>query len=157
MVTLRPLTASDLDAVFAWQSDPVAIAMAAFTRADSGDRERFEEHQARIRSDPDNLVRAVEDADGVLVGTVGAYTMEGEREVTYWIARERWGEGLASAALIALLEIEPTRPLIGRVAAHNLGSATVLRRAGFVEVGVETAYAAGVGTDVEELVLRLDR
>lgn len=45
----------------------------------------------------------------------------------------------------------------GRVAAHNAASAKVLTRAGFVEVGSETAFAPGVGADVVERVYRLDR
>ena len=44
---------------------------------------------------------------------------------------------------------------MARVAAHNPGSARVLARAGFVEVGSETSYAAGVGADVVEQVYRL--
>ena len=82
--------------------------------------------------------------------------MEGEREVTYWIAPARWGQGLASRALRAFLEFEPTRPLYGRVAHHNAASAKVLARAGFVEVGRETSFAPGVGAEIVELIYRLD-
>jgi hypothetical protein len=50
------------------------------------------------------------------VGTIGSWTMEGDRQVSYWIDPARWGQGLASRALRAFLAIEPTRPLYGRVA-----------------------------------------
>jgi RimJ/RimL family protein N-acetyltransferase len=67
----------------------------------------------------------------------------------------RWGRGIASAALRTFLEIEVARPLFAHVAAHNLGSATVLKRAGFVRNGAETSYADGVGRGVVEHTYRL--
>lgn len=81
--------------------------------------------------------------------------MEGEREVTYWMDPSRWGQGIASAALDAFLREETTRPLFGRVAEHNAGSAKVLLRAGFVRVATETSYAEGVARDVVEHIFRL--
>jgi RimJ/RimL family protein N-acetyltransferase len=153
-VLLRMLQDADLDQLFEWERDPDAVAMAAFTRADPSDRAGFDAHHQRVRSDPANLLRAIDDGAG-LVGTIGSFTMEGEREVTYWIDPSRWGRGLASAALSAFLRLEVTRPLFARVAEHNIGSATVLTRAGFVRVDSETSYAAGVGRDVVEHIYRL--
>jgi RimJ/RimL family protein N-acetyltransferase len=155
-ITLRAFADSDLDALFLWESDPRAVEMAAFTRADPSDRDAFEAHYERVRSDSSNTLLAIED-DGEFVGTVGSFTLEGRREVTYWIAPARWGRGIASAALGAFLAIETTRPLFGRVASHNVASAKVLARAGFVEVGSETAFAPGVGGEVVERTYRLDR
>jgi RimJ/RimL family protein N-acetyltransferase len=43
------------------------------------------------------------------------------------------------------------------VASHNAASAKVLARAGFVEMGSETAFAPGVGAKVVERIYRLDR
>ena len=155
-ITLRPFADSDLDPLFAWESDPRAVRMAAFTRANPSDRRAFDAHYERVRSDPSNTLLAIDDA-GEFVGTVGSFTIDGEREVTYWIAPARWGQGLATAALRAFLAIETTRPLYGRVAGHNAASATVLSRAGFVEVGSETAFAPGVGAEIAERIYRLDR
>jgi RimJ/RimL family protein N-acetyltransferase len=76
--------------------------MAAFTRADPSDRGAFDAHYERIRNDPSCTLRAIAD-DGEFVGTVGSFTMKGEREVTYWIAPARWGRGPASRALLAFL------------------------------------------------------
>jgi RimJ/RimL family protein N-acetyltransferase len=149
-------TDGDLDALFAWESDPCAVRMAAFTRSNPSDRSAFDAHYERVRSDPSNTLLAIDD-DGEFAGTVGSYTMEGEREVTYWIAPARWGHGLASQALRAFLAIESARPLYGRVAAHNAASAKVLTRAGFVEVGSDTSFAAGVGAEIVERIFRLDR
>jgi RimJ/RimL family protein N-acetyltransferase len=117
--------------------------MAAFTRANPSDRSAFDAQYERVRSDPTNTLQAIDDG-GDFVGTVGSFTMAGEREVTYWIAPARWGQGLASQALRAFLEIESTRPLYGRVASHTAASAKVLARAGFVQVGSETSFAPGL-------------
>jgi RimJ/RimL family protein N-acetyltransferase len=154
-ITLRTLADGDLDALFVWESDPRAVEMAAFTRADPSDRGEFDAHYERVRNDPSNLLLSIDD-DAQFVGTIGSFTMEGEREVTYWIAPARWGQGLASQALRAFLAIEQTRPIYGRVADHNAASAKVLARAGFVEVGSETSFAPGVGAEVVERIYRLD-
>ena len=39
---------------------------------------------------------------------------------------------------------------------HNVETATVLRRAGFVQVGAERGWAEGLGREVGETVHRLD-
>lgn len=154
-ITLRPLEDTDLDPLFIWESEPRAVRMAAFTRAEPSDRAAFDAHYARIRAVPSNWLWAIE-ADGEFVGTIGSYTLEGDREVTYWISPARWGQGIASRALRAYLDIEQTRPLYGRVAEHNAGSAKVLMRAGFVQIGTATGFAAGVGAEVVERIFRLD-
>ena len=154
-ITLRSFADSDLDQLFTWESDPRAVQMAAFTRANPSDRGAFDAHYEHVRSDPSNTLLAIED-DGEFVGTIGSYTMEGKREGTYWIAPARWGQGLASRALQAFLAIEQTRPLHGRVAEHNAASAKVLARAGFIEVGSDTGFAQGVGAEIAERIYRLD-
>jgi RimJ/RimL family protein N-acetyltransferase len=68
------------------------------------------------------------------------------REVGYWIERELWGRGIASAALEQFLRIETRRPLHAGVAAHNAASLRVLSKHGF----------AVAGRDGDHVVLRLD-
>jgi RimJ/RimL family protein N-acetyltransferase len=153
-VKLRILETADLDQLFEWERDPRAVAMAAFTRADPSDRAAFDVHYQRVRNDPDVTMRAIEE-DGALAGMIASFTMEGEREISYWIDPSRWGRGLASAALDAFVQVEVTRPLFARVAEHNIGSAKVLTRAGFGRVDSETSYADGVGRDVVEHIYRL--
>jgi RimJ/RimL family protein N-acetyltransferase len=153
-VLLRVLEDADLDQLFEWERDPEAVAMAAFTRADPSDRVAFDDHHRRIRADPDATLLAIEDDSG-FAGVIGSFTMEGKREITYWIDPARWGRGIASAALDAFLRVEATRPLFARVAEHNIGSAKVLTRAGFAQIGSDSGYAQGVGREVVEHIYRL--
>ena len=148
-VALRPIGEADLNQLSEWERDPDAVAMAAFTRADPSDRAAFDRHYQQIRDNPDCLLWAIDDG-GTFVGTIGSFSMDGEREVTYWIDPSRWGHGLGTRALKAFLEIEATRPLFARVAEHNVGSAKVLARVGFTQVGSEVSYADGVGREVIE-------
>ncbi|MCI0158443.1 GNAT family N-acetyltransferase [Leifsonia shinshuensis] len=153
-VRLRPVTAADADAAFEMMRDPEAVRMAAFTAADPDDRAAFDTRWRRHLADPAIRMRAVE-ADGGFAGTVAAFTLDGDREVTYWIRRPLWGGGIATAALMLLVAAEPTRPLHARVAAANLGSLRVLERAGFTQTGSATSTAAGSGGLVAELLLEL--
>jgi RimJ/RimL family protein N-acetyltransferase len=66
-----------------------------------------------------------------------SFVRDGARQVGYWIARERWGRGIASAALGQLLQELTERPLFARVATHNTGSLHVLERRGFNPVAEE--------------------
>lgn len=154
-MVLREVRDDDVDALFEQSRDPEAVRMAAFTHADPNDRAAHDAHLTRIRTSPDVTHRAIE-VDGELVGTIGTFTMEGDREITYWIDRRFWGRGLASRAVVAMLELEPVRPLWGRAASDNVGSLRVLERAGFVRTGTDVGYAAGRGEEIEETILRLD-
>ena len=71
-------------------------------------------------------------ADEVVVGSIGSWDAEGERHVGYWIGREHWGKGYATAALRAFLLLDPRRPLLAHVVDHNIGSRRVLEKCGFV-------------------------
>ncbi len=129
--------------------------MAAFTRADPADRAAFDAHYQRVRSDPDNTNQAI-DEDGALAGMIASFSVDGDRELTYWIDPARWGRGIASAAVQIFITRETQRPLFARAAAHNRGSRKVLLHNGFVKIGEETSWAAGVGADVLEHIYRLD-
>jgi RimJ/RimL family protein N-acetyltransferase len=152
---LRILRDDDLDELFTWESDPRATSMAAFTRENPTDRPAFDAHYQRVRADRQNTIRAIE-RDGKLAGTVASFTRDGDRELTYWVDPARWGHGIASEAVRLFIPIEDRRPLYARVAAHNLGSSRVLERNGFVRVGEEASWAAGVGDVVTEYIYRLD-
>lgn len=153
-VTLRDVEEDDLPVFFRHQRDPVAIRMAAFTAPDPSDRNAFEEHWARILDDDSVITQTIMVADDV-VGYVASFVEEGKTEVTYWIDRSRWGQGIASRALAEFLSLVTTRPLHARVAKDNAGSLHVLQRCGFTITGEDSGFAHGRGEVVEEFLLEL--
>jgi len=155
MIELRDFAEADAGSLYEWMRDPVSVRMAAFTAQDPDDRAAFDAWLARVRENP-TVIQKMIWVDGALVGSISTFEMEGEREVSYWIDRAHWGRGIASGALAAMLELDSSRPLSGRAAVANPASATVLERAGFVEVGRDRGFANGVGAEVEEIIFRLD-
>jgi RimJ/RimL family protein N-acetyltransferase len=154
-VALRPLEDADLDSLFEQMRDPESVRMAAFTAKDPDDRAAFDAHLAKIRTAPGVTHRAIT-ADGRFVGTIASFVIEGDTEVTYWIDRSCWRQGIAGQALALLLAAVPVRPIFARVAGDNTGSLRVLQRAGFTIIGTDTGFANGRGAEIEETILRLD-
>jgi RimJ/RimL family protein N-acetyltransferase len=153
-VALRPIDDSDLDALFDQMRDPESVQMAAFTAKDPNDRNAFDSHMSKVRTSPDCTVLAV-DRDGRLVGSIGSFVVEGDTEITYWIDRTVWGQGVASQALALFLDTVLVRPLYARAASDNVGSLRVLQKAGFMIISTEISYANGRNAEIEETILRL--
>lgn len=153
-VSLRPVQDGDLPLFFAWMSDPESVRAAAFTSEDPTDRHAFDAHWARILADPSVVMRTVL-ADGVVAGNAGVYGPPGDRDVTYWIDRSLWGRGVATAALAALLDAVPERPLFARAAVDNTGSRRVLEKCGFTVTGKDRGYAHARGEETDELLFTL--
>jgi RimJ/RimL family protein N-acetyltransferase len=124
---LRAVRDDDLPALFEHQRDPESVAMAAFP---GRDREAFDAHWAWTRLDEAVVLRTIE-VDGAVAGTICSFLEGDRRMVGYWIAREQWGRGIASAALAEFLDVVGERPLVARVATHNAGSQRVLEKCGF--------------------------
>ncbi|MFC1406947.1 MULTISPECIES: GNAT family N-acetyltransferase, partial [Streptacidiphilus] len=80
-VALRPIEDADLDALFDQMRDPESVRMAAFTAEDPDDRAAFDRHMAKVRASPDVTSLAVT-LGGRLVGSVGAFVVDGATEVT---------------------------------------------------------------------------
>ena len=133
-VTLRPVEPDDLPVIYSHQADEEAARRVVFTPRD---RPAFDAHWAKILADPTCMTRTVE-VDGVVAGSVMSWDHEGRREVGYWLGREFWGRGVATAALTAYLAEETHRPLYADPFETNAASVAVLRKCGFVEVGRET-------------------
>jgi RimJ/RimL family protein N-acetyltransferase len=150
-VILREVRESDLEALYQQQADPEAMAMAAVA---ARDREACFAHWREVLADDTTLVRAIE-VDGECAGHVVTFLRDGvePREVGYWLAREYWGRGLASAALAEFLTEEPRRPLIAGVATHNFGSRRVLEKCGFT---LTETLTNPTGDGVDEWRFRLD-
>jgi RimJ/RimL family protein N-acetyltransferase len=153
-VTLRGVEDADLDVLFEFMRDPESARMAAFTAEDPDDREAFDAHMRRVRGNPETLNQVIL-GDGVVVGSIASFVMEGDTEITYWIDRSVWGQGVAGRAVALLLGQVTVRPLHARVASDNAASMRVLTRAGFEPVGTEVSYAAARKAEIEETILVL--
>jgi len=152
---LRDVVENDLPLFFAFQLDPDANSMAAFTARDPTDREAFVAHWHKILVEPTCIIRTIV-WDGHVVGSVSSYEESGKPEVTYWIGRAYWGKGIATRALIAFLaQVNPVRPIYARVAKDNLGSRRVLEKCGFQVTGEAKGFAKARGEEIEELHLEL--
>lgn len=145
-IELRDVEATDLALFFAHQSDPIGAAMAAFA---SRDKPAFVEHWAKLLRDETTLKKTIV-LDGAVVGNIGSWSADGEREVGYWIDRAYWGRGIATAALTKFILLEQTRPLHAGAARHNAASLRVLQKCGFTLLP-----AAEQDTDKTHLLLVL--
>ena len=126
-VILREIQESDLPVLFAYQADPVAYTLADYPPRD---HDAFMAHWAKLLSDDSVWNRAIV-VDDQVVGHVACFLRDGVHEVGYWIGREFWGRGYASAALAGLLPMVPIRPLHANLAKANIGSRRVLEKCGF--------------------------
>jgi RimJ/RimL family protein N-acetyltransferase len=142
MVTLRPVEPADLPVFYEHQRDPAGIAMAG---VGGRDHAAFTEHWERILADDAALIRTVV-VDGEVAGHVLSFERGDRREVGYWLGRDHWGRGVATAALVAFLGEERTRPLHAGVLPANGGSLRVLEKCGFAVRGEEDGL----------VILRLD-
>ena len=153
-VTLRPVEDSDLDTLFEFMRDPESVRMAAFTAENPDDREAFDAHWRKIRARTDVTNRVIV-GDGRVVGSIACFVQEGDHEITYWVDRSVWGQGVAGRALALLLDEVTVRPLYGRAASDNAGSLRVLTKAGFEKVGTDVGYAPARKEEIEETIMRL--
>ena len=148
---LRDVAESDLDAFYQQQLDPEATAMALFP---ARDREAFDAHWRRVLADDSAVKRTIVDG-GAVAGHVLCWEQDGRRLVGYWLGREFWGRGLASAGLAELVAELRHRPLHAWVAAGNVGSIRVLQKCGFGEVKRRSEHDERIGEVVEELLFEL--
>ena len=150
-VQLRDVEPEDLPTLFQHQLDLEANRMAV---ANARDERAFNEHWAEILGDPTVVAKAIL-VDGCVVGDINCFKLDGQDAVGYWIAREHWGRGIATRALVLLLEELPTRPLHARVARTNVASLRVLEHCGFVVTGYQLTPASDRFPECEEAFLVL--
>jgi len=153
-VVLRDIADSDLPILFEHQKDPEASRMAAFLPRDPSDRDAFLTHWRRILSDPTKITKAIL-WNGQLAGTVGSFLWDGKPQITYWIGKEFWGNGIATQALAELLHVVNDRPLYASAASDNVASIRVLEKCGFAMRGSAKAFAKARGTEIDEVLFEL--
>ena len=127
-ILLRPTIETDLLILFQQQLDPDAIAMSAYPAKDRGE---FMRHWEGILKNKNVIARTIvykeKIAGHVLCWKEGKY----EQRIGYWIGKEFWRRGIASASVNELLTLVKIRPLYAEVANHNIGSRRVLEKNGF--------------------------
>ncbi len=129
VVSLRATEPSDLRTLFENGNDPEANAHAG-TKPRTW--ETFEPKWLELMQDETATMRVIL-ADRVMVGAINVLMMDGEVSLGYWLGRQFWGQGIASAAVGLMLTEVTTRPLHASAAGHNLASIRVLLKHGFVE------------------------
>ncbi|MDP1546708.1 MAG: GNAT family N-acetyltransferase [Anaerolineales bacterium] len=127
-IRLRPVLETDIPILFQQQLDTEAAAMSAYPSKDRGE---FMRHWEGILKNKNVTARAIiykeKMAGHILCWKEGKY----EQRVGYWIGREFWSRGIASAAVAELLAQVKIRPLVAEVANHNIASKRVLEKNGF--------------------------
>lgn len=127
-ITLRPIIETDIPILFQQQLDPEAVAMSAYPAKDRGE---FFRHWEGILKNKNVTARAIlykeKVAGHILCWKEGKY----EQRIGYWIGKEFWRRGIASAAVQEFLSLVSIRPLFAEVANHNIASQKVLQKNGF--------------------------
>jgi len=126
-ILLRPVLETDLPILFEQQLEPEAIAMSAYPSKDRGD---FMRHWEGILNNKAITARTLVYKEKI-AGHIVCWKEKYEQQIGYWIGKQFWGRGIASAALAEFLLEVKIRPLYARVANHNLGSKRVLEKCGF--------------------------
>ncbi|HUM51350.1 MAG TPA: GNAT family N-acetyltransferase [Chitinophagales bacterium] len=153
-ITLTKTEMNDLNTFFEFQLDEEANYLAAFTSKNPNDKKAYIEKYAKFLSDPTITMCTIK-LNNAIVGSISKFIIENDAEITYWIDRKFWNQGIASTALKEFLQIELTRPIFGRVAFDNFGSQKVLEKCGFVKIGLDKGFANARKKEIEEFIYKL--
>jgi RimJ/RimL family protein N-acetyltransferase len=100
------------------------------------------------------------DAAPRLIGACGLGQRNGDAELGYWIARAHWGQGYASEAARAVINVAKAlghRSLIAGHFTDNPASGRVLEKIGFRKTGqVELRESKGRGTAASSTLYHID-
>ena len=127
-VTLRNVMEADLPIFYEHQLDTDATRMAGFP---SRDRDAFMVHWKKIMSNQSNILKTIL-FRGQVAGNIVSWEQGDDQEIGYWLGKEYWGQGIATAALTEFLILIKIRPLYAHVVKHNTASKRVLEKGGFV-------------------------
>ncbi|TDQ27833.1 GNAT family N-acetyltransferase [Tenacibaculum caenipelagi] len=155
-IQLRPTKISDLDSLFQFQLDKEGGYLAAFMPQDPTDKAAYINKHTKLLGNPTVNNQTII-LYNTIVGSIAKFVMEGDNEITYWIDRKFWGQGIATKALKKFLTIETNRPIFGRVAFDNFGSQKVLEKCGFIKIGSDKGFANARQTEIEEFIYKLDK
>jgi RimJ/RimL family protein N-acetyltransferase len=150
-VRLRNIEQNDLPRLYEFNLDPDANRLAATIPRSAG---AFEAHWENALADPNVVAKAIS-VGNVLAGCISCFKHDGLDNVGYWVAKDFWGNGIASRALELLLKEIQSRPLYARVATSNRASLRVLQKRGFVVQSVQVSPADDRYLECEEALLVL--
>ncbi len=153
-ITLRPTVLSDLEILFEFQTDEEAGYLAAFMPKNPNDKEAYISKYTKLLADPSINNQTIL-LNQRIVGSIAKFVMHGDTEITYWIDKPYWGQGIARKALAIFLEIVTMRPIYGRVAFDNVGSQKVLEKSGFLKIGTDRGFANARQMEIEEFIYKL--
>ena len=143
-IQLRNVSSDDLPIFFEQQLNKEANHMAAFTTKHPEDRKVFDAHWDKFLADESILNKTIL-YEGQVAGHIASFIMFNQRNVSYWLGKEFWGKGIATAALNEFLTSDTVRPLYGRAVKDNLASIRVLEKCGFKVSGYDKDFANGRG------------
>ena len=153
-ITLTKTEKVDLNTLFQFQIDKEGIYLAAFTPKEPNDKNAYIEKYSKFLVDPTINMQTIK-VNNEIVGSISKFIMENKAEITYWIDRKFWGQGIATNALKNFLKMELTRPIFGRVAFDNFASQKVLEKCNFVKIGTDKGFANARQKEIKELIFIL--
>jgi [ribosomal protein S5]-alanine N-acetyltransferase len=146
----RPHEPADLDSFCAMEMDPeVRRYVGGYPRSRQDAERKFPSGQLQQASGRLGVWATVLKASGQYIGRCGLYphinsageTVAGEATLSFYIAREYWGQGLASEAALAFVEFGWKQLHLSRIVATvqvgNAASVRILEKLGFALVATE--------------------
>ncbi|WP_073166341.1 GNAT family N-acetyltransferase [Tangfeifania diversioriginum] len=152
-IKLRQTEIEDLPVFFQFQLDEASY-LAAFIPEDPTDKSAYLTKHTKLLSAPTINYMTIS-FNNSIVGSIVKFEMEREAEITYWIDKKFWGQGVATKALADFLNIETKRPIYARVAFDNYASQKVLEKSGFVKIAREVSFANARQTEIAEFIYKL--
>lgn len=97
-ITLTPTVKDDLEVLFQFQLDKEANYLAAFTSKDPNDKAAYIEKFTKHLADPTINMQTIK-SNGEIIGSLAKFFIESDAEITYWIDKKFWRQGIATTAL----------------------------------------------------------
>jgi RimJ/RimL family protein N-acetyltransferase len=148
--SLRDVSQSDLSIFYLQQLDLEATQMAAFP---ARDHQAFIAHWEKGMDEENTTLQTIV-FKGNIAGNIVSWEQSDDYNVGYWLGKEYWGKGIASAALSLFLTQFAKRPLFAHVAKHNAASIRVLQKCGFTN-SYEGKFSDVDGEEGEEFIMML--
>jgi RimJ/RimL family protein N-acetyltransferase len=151
-ILLRDMIEADLKIFFEQERDPIANLMSAFP---ARDEESFMKYWKAKALNTSSVVKTIMFNECV-AGSIECWAQNGRCLVGYWIGREYWKNGIATAALQEFLDHVKWRPLYAYVAQHNKASIRVLKKCCFKVLEHGTFFSEVHGHEMKETVFIFD-